>query len=607
MSDLSVERLEREVTHKWSQIAPVSERTFEATLADVTTRDVLEMLSELAALTALAEGSPQSFKVRAYDNARTALEGAGLDVSSMSKAELTEIKGVGGSTADKILEFVSTGKVKKLEALRETFPPAFVALSKIPGLGPKTLKLIRAELGVEDLDGLKAAIAEQRLRELPGLGKTSEEKIARAIERLGLHGKDRRTPIVEALPLARRLVEEFEGLDGVVAARYCGSLRRFSDTIGDVDIVVATTDPGPVMDHLAHHVVATEVIGHGETKTSVLTRTGLQVDVRAVTPEQYGSAVLYFTGSKGHNIALRQRAIDRGWLLNEYGLMEGERVVASATEEDIYEALGLPWIPPPLRENSGEFEAALGSELDGLVELDQIKGDLHYHTTRSGDGRSSLEEMVVAAVDCGYEYVAITDHGEDLSINGSTRDEFRRHLRSIREMEQRHGIRLFYGCELNIGPQGSLDYDAEFRSDFEFCVASIHSHFDLDPQAQTVRILTALADPSVTAIGHLSGRYIGRRPGVEMDIEAVIEGLATTGVALEVNGALDRLDATSDVIRRATLAGVDLTISTDSHHTSELKRMAYGVEWARRGWAPAVSVANTLPLNEFEQWVGRRR
>ena len=591
-------------------------RTYPPVVAEtqVTTRDVLAMLAELAALATLDEGSPQSFKVRAYENARNGIEGAGVDVTGMTKGDLTEIKGVGGSIADKIIEFVQTGTVGKLDEMREKYPPGFVRLTKIPGLGPKTLLLLRSELGVEDLDGLRAALESEQLRELPGLGKTSEEKIAKAIERLGLHGKDHRTPIIEALPVAQELVHELSGLDGVTDVRYCGSLRRFSDTIGDVDIVVATDRPGPVMDHVAGHRRATEVIGHGTTKTSILTRSGLQVDVRAVTPDQFGAATLYFTGSKAHNIALRQRAMDRGWLLNEYGLLEadpggaaGNGVVASATEEEIYAALDLSWIAPPLREGSGEIEAAAGGGLPELITVEDICGDLHYHTDRSGDGRATLEQMVEAAVERGYEYVAITDHGEDLAINGSTRQEFRAHRDRIREMEQRHGIRLFYGCELNIGPDGSLDYDSDFRAEFEFCVASIHSHFDLDAESQTVRVLTALADPSVSTIGHLTGRYIGRRPGVELDVDSVIEGLVTTGVALEVNGALDRLDATADVVRKAVRAGVMLTISTDSHATTELVRMDYGVEWAKRGWAPVTSVANALPLDRFEEWAARRR
>jgi len=571
------------------------------------TRDVLAMLAELAQLTTLEEGSPQSFKVRAYENAIGAIESSGSDVTTMTKAELTAIKGIGGSTADKVIEFVQTGTVAKLETLRSKYPPDFIQLTRIPGLGPKTLVMLRSELGIEDLDGLKEAIEAERLRELPGLGKTSEEKIARAIERLGLHGKDRRTPIIDALPLARQLTRELEDLEGVSEALYCGSLRRFSDTIGDVDIVVATSDPIPVMDYVADHSMATEVVGHGDTKTSILTRSGLQVDVRAVSPDQFGSAILYFTGSKAHNITLRQRAIDRDWLLNEYGLLDGDEVVASKTEEEIYAALDMDWVPPALREGAGEVDAAAARELPELVELADIRGDLHYHTTRSGDGRSSLEDMVQAAVERGYDYVAITDHGEDLSINGSTREEMIAHRDRIRQLEQDVGIRLLFGCELNIGPDGSLDYDADFRREFDFCVASVHSHFDLDAEAQTVRILTAIGDPTVNVIGHLTGRYIGRRPGIELEVDAVLEGLATTGVGLEINGALDRLDATAEVVRHAVAAGVTLTISTDSHHTSELRRMAYGVEWARRGWAPRASVANTRALDDFEAWANHRR
>lgn len=569
--------------------------------------EILRMLAEMARLTALDEGSPQSFKARAYEAALAGIEGHPGELTGLSKTELTKIKGVGNSIAEKILEFDTTGTVRKLEELRAKYPPGFVELTRVPGLGPKTLKMLRDRLGVVDVDSLKEALDAERLRELPGMGEKSEEKIRRALERLGMHGKDRRTPLVEVYGLAHSLAARLGDLPGVVEAVPCGSIRRFSDTIGDVDIVVATTDPVPVMDHVASHRLATEVVGHGDTKTSILTRSGLQVDVRAVAPDQFGAAILYFTGSKAHNIALRQRAIDRGWLLNEYGLLDGEKTVASNTEEEIYAALDLPWIPPPLRENSGEIEAAASGELPDLVELEDIRGDLHYHTDRSGDGRSTLEEMVEAAVARGYEYVAITDHGENLAINGSSRQEMLAHRDRIREMEQRHGIRLFFGCELNIGPDGSLDYDPEFRSQFEFCVASIHSHFDLDRETQTARLLKAMADPSVSVIGHLTGRYIGRRPGVELEVDAVLEGLAATGVALEVNGSLDRLDATADVIRAAGRAGVTLTISTDSHHVSDLERMAYGVEWARRGWAARRSVANTMPLSDFEEWVNRRR
>ncbi len=570
--------------------------------------EVLRMLAELAKLTALDEGSPQAFRVRAYENALHGIEGHQGEIVGLDKKALTEINGVGASTADKILEFVATGSVTKLDDLRAKYPPAFVELTKIPGLGPKTLKLIRSELGVEDIEGLKAAIAGERLRELPGLGKTSEEKIAKAIERLGLHGKDRRTPLIEALALARSLAARISNLKSVEDAVPCGSIRRFSETVGDIDIVVATTEPASVAEFVLGLPEVAEVIGSGDTKTSFLTREGMQVDVRTVEPSQLGSALLYFTGSKAHNIALRQRAIDRGWLLSEYGLFEDGEVVASETEEEIYTALGMELVPPPLREATGEVEAASGEGLPELVELSQIRGDLHYHSDRSGDGRSTLEEMIDAAVGRGYEYVAFTDHGEDLAINGSPPKVMLEHRDRIRRLQDDHPeIRLFFGCELNIGPEGSLDYDADFRLEFDYCVASIHSHFDLPRDQQTARILTALHDPSVNAIGHLSGRYIGRRPGVELELDVVLEALEVTGVALEINGALDRLDATSDVARMAMARNVDFVIDTDSHHISEWVRMGYGVTYAQRGWVTRHRVVNTKPLSEFEVWAARRR
>jgi DNA polymerase (family 10) len=327
-----------------------------------------------------------------------------------------------------------------------------------------------------------------------------------------------------------------------------------------------------------------------------------------VSPDQLGSALIYFTGSKAHNIQLRQKSIDRGWLLSEYGLFDGDEVVASITETEVYDALGMEYIPPTMREGGGEVELAIAGELPDLITRDRVKGDLHYHSDRSGDGRSTPEEMIAAAVHAGYEYIAFTDHGEDLAINGSSRDEMLEHRERIRELDAAHSeIKVLFGCELNIGPNGSLDYDEEFRLEFDYCVASIHSHFDLPPDVQTARVLTALGDPSVNAIGHLSGRYVGRRPGVELDVDAVLEGLAVTGVALEINGALDRLDATTEVTRRAMSAGVDFMIDTDSHHVSDLPRMDYGVQYAQRAWVTHDRVINTRPLDDFVAWTRRRR
>ena len=352
------------------------------------------MLVELAKLTALDEGSPQAFKVRAYEAAIQGLEGYSGDIQEASKSDLIKIKGVGGSTADKIIELREGGKVAKLENLREKYPPSFVELTRIPGLGPKTLKTIRRELGVEDIESLKAAIDAQQLRELPGLGRTSEEKIGKAIERLGLHGKDRRTPLAEALPLARLLSGRLRALRGVSEVVPSGSIRRFNETIGDIDLVVATSAPSLVHENVVGWPEVSEVVGSGDTKTSILTRESFQVDVRTVTVDQLGSAILYFTGSKRHNIELRQRAIDRGWLLSEYGLFEEERVVASATEEEIYAALDMEWVPPVIREGSGEVELAAARDLPQLITREAMRGDLHYHSDRSGDGRASLEEMV---------------------------------------------------------------------------------------------------------------------------------------------------------------------------------------------------------------------
>ena len=575
----------------------------------VTNADVAAMLDELVTLTTLEEESPQSFKVRAYEKAKLALEAHGGDVVGLSAAELTRISGIGKSTASKIREFVDTGTVSKLDDLRARYPPEFVELSRIPGLGPKSLKLIRAELGVENLDDLKRALENQQIRDLPRMGATSEAKIAKAIGRLGLGGKDRRTPIAEALPIAQRLSADLRALSSVTDVQYCGSLRRMSETIGDIDITVASTDPTGVMEVVVSHREVHEIVVNGDTKTSFLTKAGLQVDVRVVEPSQFGAATLYFTGSKAHNIALRQRAIDRGWLLNEYGLMDGEDVVASTTERAIYEALDLPFIPPPMREDTGEIEAgAADTGLPALIEQGHIRGDLHYHTDRSGDGRSSLPDMVAVAAAQGYDYLAITDHGEDLAINGSNREEMLEHRDRIRELQDDYpDMMIMFGCELNIGPEGGLDYDDDFRQLFDYTVASVHSHFDLTVAEQTRRLITAIEDPTVNSIGHLTGRYIGRRPGIELDVDPVLDALVANDVALEINGALQRLDAASDVVRRAVDKGVKLVINTDSHHTSELGRMEYGVLTAQRGWAPQELVVNSWTLEQFTKWARQRR
>ncbi len=570
----------------------------------VSNRQILEMLGELIELTTLEEGSPQSFRVRAYERARRSVENLDSEIAVLDTREIQQIPGIGKGIAAGLAEFCDTGGLRKLETLRSRYPIAFREITRIPGLGPKTAKMIRQELGVESLDDLLTALDRQQLRELPGLGPRSEAKIARAVERLGLISKNRRIPLVRALPTARAMQEHLRKLEGVEEVGICGSARRFRESVADIDLVVsaAPADWPKVMKSVSAHSLVEETLLSGSTKSSVVTKDGLGVDVRVVAPSQLGAALLYFTGSKSHNVKLRQLAMAEDRVLNEYGLFPkgGDHPVASETEEEIYAALGMAWLPPEIREDSGEVEAALQGTMPRLISTEDIRGDLHYHTDRSGDGRSSLPDMVKAAVEAGLEYVAITDHGEDLAINGLSREEMEIHRRQVVSLgECFPEIELLFGCELNIGAEGGLDYDLGFRRRFDWCVASIHSHYDLTPRQQTQRLLRAIADPSVSVIGHLTGRMLGRRPGIELELDPVLDEMAARGVALEVNGALDRLDASPQVVRRAVSRGVKLVISTDSHHVSELERMSYGVSNARRGWATPDDVLNTLPRADF--------
>jgi DNA polymerase (family 10) len=445
---------------------------------------------------------------------------------------------------------------------------------------------------------------------MKGLGAKMEEKILHAIARMGLTGKDKRVAITDALPVARELVLELESFEEVERAACCGSLRRFRETIADIDIVVASKAPESVMEKVVKMARVSEVIGSGGTKTSFLTSSGLQVDVRIVEPGQYGAACQYFTGSKTHNIRLRQIALERGWLLNEYGLSVAEtgEVIASETEEAIYEALGLAFVPPPMREDRGEVELAAERRLPGTLSLEALKGDLHVHTTLSGDGRSSLDEMVSAAASRGYTYLAVTDHGENLAFNGVSREKFLEQRMEIEKLRSRHRkLTLLHGVELNIGADGRLDYDESFRRSFDWTVAGVHSHFELDREAQTRRVTAAMEDTTVNAIAHLTGRRIGRRPGIEIDVDAVLQKAAQTGCAIEINSALGRLDASSEVLYRARELDVTFVMSTDAHHTRELARMEWGVLHATRGWVDPARIANTWPEEKFLEWAAKRR
>lgn len=568
-----------------------------------TKQDVLDMLRDLAELTMLDEGDPQSFRVRAYESAAQAVAAQATDLGKLTAAELQKIQGIGKSTADKIRELLTSGKVAKLEALRQKHPRSVVALLKIQGLGPKAVSKLRAELGVQSLDDLRTAVQEHKVQALKGFGTKSEEKIAQAIARLDAQGTVGRTPISVGLPLAERIVARMREVPGVTHASYCGSLRRFSETIGDVDVIVAGSAPEAVMDALVGMTVVERVLVRGPGKTSIVTHRGTQVDVRVVAEHQLGAARLYFTGSKGHNIKLRQRALSRGWTLNEYALseIEGGRVVASATEEEIYEKLGLVWIPPVLREDWGEIEAAERHALP--APMGKIIGDFHVHTSLSGDGRSTLEEVVRAAKERGYRAMAITDHAEG-TLSGVGREAFSGQRERIRAMQKDLGdsFLLLHGVELNIGPKGELDYDAEFRRSFDFCLASVHDHFELDRAAQTARVVVAMQDPSVRMIGHLSARMIGGRAPIDLDLDAVFDAAEKTDTALEVNGALPRLDLSVEALRRARERKVTFVLTSDAHHANELERVRYAALNAERAWIPPERVANAGGAERLLAW-----
>jgi len=571
-----------------------------------TKQDVLDMLRELAELTLLDEQNPQSFRVRAYESAAQAIAAQATDLGKLTVKELQKIDGIGKSTADKIRELLETGKVARVEALREKHPRAVVALLQIQGLGPKAVARLRAELGVQSLDDLRRALAESRLRTLRGFGPKSEDKLKQAVERLDQQGALSRTPISIALPHAERIVKHLQSVPGVDQVVYCGSLRRFSETIGDIDIVVTAAAAEPVMEALATMVLVERVLGRGDRKTSVVTRRGIQVDLRVVEKHQLGAALLYFTGSKGHNIKLRMRALARGLTLNEYGLseVEGGKVVASETEAEIYAALGLGFIPPVLREDAGEIEAAEGGRLPRSVP--GIYGDFHVHTTVSGDGRSPLEDVIAAARERGYRALAITEHAEN-TLSGVGREvllEQRARFRAV-QAELGDSLRLLHGVELNIGPEGELDYDLEFRKGFDWCLASVHSHFDLDRQRQTERVIKAMLDPSVRMIGHLSARMIGHRPGIDLDLDAVFDAAEKTGVALEINGALPRLDMSVEALRRVRSRDVPLVLTSDAHHSNELDRIRFAALNAERASIDPDRVVNTWPRERLLGWLER--
>ncbi len=572
---------------------------------------VIAALRQLVALTQLEDGQSQSFRTRAYEKAIDAIAMRSDAVAGLSLAQFTAIDGIGDSTARKIIEFRENGSIAKVERLKDRFPVSMLELMRIPGLGPKTVLALQANLGVTDVEGLRHAIETEQLRTLPGLGTRSEAKIAEAIELLGIHSNEVRTPIFDAMQVARRVIADLEALDLCSDIGYAGSLRRLEETIGDIDILAVSGEAQAVLDAFVALPGVTTVMGAGSTKASVVMDEVIQVDLRVVDKGSFGAALVYFTGSKSHNIQLRQRAMERGWTLNEYALsvVEDDTVIAAATEEEIYSALDLPWITPEVREGAGEISAAVSGTLPAPLGIADLRGDLHVHTTWSGDGRSTMGDMLDAVAASGMEYVALTDHAEDLRMNGLSREQVLEELEEIRRHRDRlPGLTILHGAELNIGPNGSIDYDPDFLETFEFGVASIHSHFDLSQAEQTDRLLAAIANPAVNVIGHPSGRKIGRRPGAVFDADAVFEAAAETGTAIEINSHLHRLDLSASLIRSALgHSRLMFAVSTDAHHVSELGNIRFGVAQARKGWVPKERVVNSLTMAEFRALVSAKR
>lgn len=570
---------------------------------------IVAALRQLVAYTQLEDGQSQSFRTRAYEKAIDAISATSRDIADLSLVELKEIEGIGDSTARKITEFVEHGTISKVDRLKERFPSTMLDLLKIPGLGPKTVLALQKHLGVVDVEGLRRAIAEEKLRDLPGLGQKSEEKISAAIDLLGIHSNETRTPIYDAMRVAKRIIGDLERTEAVGEIQYAGSLRRLSETIGDIDILVTSDQPAAVIDAFTTLPGVTAIQGSGTTKASVVVDDIIQVDLRVVDAEAFGAAVLYFTGSKGHNIELRQRALDRGWTLNEYSLsnVETAAVVAAETEGAIYAALELPWIAPELREGTGEVGAAEAGLLPEPFDESMLRGDLHVHTDWSGDGRSSMRDMIEAVVTLGLEYVALTDHAEDLTINGLSRDQVLEERSVIEEIRGDYpDLVILHGAELNISPDGSLDYDDEFLGIFDFAVASVHSHFDLDSDSQTERLIKAATHPAVKVIGHPSGRRIGTRPGIRFDLAAVGRAAADAGTALEINCHLQRLDLSASDLRVAIgIDGLMFAISTDAHHVGELGNRRWGAAQARKGGVAPSRVVNSLLIDEFLGWNSR--
>jgi DNA polymerase (family X) len=570
------------------------------------------LLEEYADLLEMTGGDP--FRARVYTKAARAIAAYPQDVAELTAAALLRIPGVGKSIAAKVAEITRTGTFAELEDVRSDIPDGVRQLTRIPALGPRRALQLYRELTISSPDQLREAIEAGRLNDLKGFGPKSADKLLRGIDLMATSGG--RVLLNVAAETAAAVIDAVGPVPGCERITAAGSLRRAAESIGDVDVLAAAQDSAPLMAALTAMPEAAEIIASGPTKTSIRTNAGLQVDLRVVPLDCWGAALQYFTGSERHNVAIRELAVRRKLKLSEYGLFDaesGERLV-SRTEEEVYERLGLAWIPPVLREDTGEIAAARRGELPVLVEESDVRGDLHTHTNLT-DGVASLTDMVTAASARGYEYYAITDHAPNLVMQRMTDDKMLAQREQVRDLGRRlaaeaagdKAMALLHGTELNIAPDGSVDWPAGFLAGFDICVASVHSHFDLPRREMTRRFITACENPHVNIIGHPLTRKIGRRPPVDVDLPELFRVCARTGTALEVNSHPARLDLPSAHIKAARDAGVKFAIDSDAHSLRDLDYLQYGVATAQRGWLTADDVITTLPLARLTEFLRKGR
>ena len=576
-------------------------------MAEVSNQEAARLLDEIADM--LEMKGETVFKVRAYRKAAQTIAALPEPLSSLRRRDqLTTVPGIGASIAAKIAELLDTGAIAYHQELTEEFSPGLVALLRIPEVGPKTALLLYRELGIADVDSLEAACREQRLRHLKGLGAKTEENILRGIERL--RASTGRLPLALAHPHAMQFMAALRACAPVDRIEVAGSVRRMRDNIGDLDILVTTQDPEAVMRAVPTLSLVREVTASGPTKTSVISNLGVEVDVRVLEPESFGAGLQYFTGSKDHNVKLRELAVKRGLKLSEYGVFAADTGarLGGATEEQMYGALGMPLIPPELRENTGEIELATQGLVPPLVTVADLQGDLHVHTDWS-DGRGSLEQMAARARERGYRYLAICDHSVSRAIaNGLSAQRLAQQRAEIARLNAAHpDLRLLAGVEVDIRRDGSLDYPNEVLASLDLVVASVHSAFNISEQDMTERILAAMRNPYVDIIGHPTGRIIGQREPYLVDMERLLAEAARLGVAMEINAFPDRLDLKDVHARRAQELGVMLAIDTDAHHPDHLDLVSYGVATARRGWVAPGTVLNALPLDQLLARLRRNR